>query len=185
MDAGLENAKVFWVLAEDLFVEKLPAGDMTYLVDDRSFKARIKQALEYLGDSSPEWLQYVTQREYWIGPCGPCPDGRSKASWSLDLSDRRVYIHEDTFESNMRLAQVLVHESCHIHQGYEDRWPPGVLDADTIVRLEKECNAKELEMTLDIDPDDPSSQNTGGQVDEAAPMVAGVCYGRRPLARWV
>ena len=146
---------VGWLQTDVLLAKSLPARAMSFGVDDRAFEAEIDRGLEFLWDKAPYWNQYVMEPAYIIEPCGPCPENRSKASWREYLSGRRVYIHEDTFVSPMRLARALVHESTHIHQGYEDRWTRCGAEKEAVVRLEKEAVARETEMVLDIDPNDP------------------------------
>ena len=147
---------VGWLLTDNLTAEPVPTPrpptqspvNLPRIKGDAEFVAQIAEGLAYLREKAPRWYRYVTQYRYTIEPCGPCPD-RSLAQWP----DKRVYIHEDTFVSPMRLARVLVHESCHIHQGVQGRWPTSEDGKYAAVHVEQECVSRELEMVLDIDPE--------------------------------
>ncbi len=144
-----------WMLADNLTAEPIPVPDPSSLTPvrpliiegDTDFVAQILMGRSYLREEAPHWYRYVKRYRYTVEPCGPCEPGRSKARWP----DKRVFIHEDTFVSPMRLASVLVHEACHIHQGYEDRWPTIDDGCYAYVRVEQECVSRELEMVVDID----------------------------------
>ena len=112
--------------------------------------------MAYLREEAPRWYLYVTRPDYSIEPSEP-GDERSRARGS----ESRVFIHEDTFVSPMRLARALVHESCHIHQHAENRWPSVTYAA---VRAEQECVSRELEMVVNIDPEHCYVQELGNKL---------------------
>ena len=92
----------------------------------------------------------MTQPEYSIAPSEP-GDTRSKAQCAADPSENLVFIHEDTFCSAMRLARVLVHESCQIRQFEAVNLPTIYEECDVAVWREQECVSREVETVADID----------------------------------
>ena len=143
-----------WLPAANLAAEPFPTPSprtlthvrLPLIKGDAEFVKQITIGLAFLRDKAPRWYQYVTQPEYSIEPTRS-RDEKSRAQWP----ERRVNIHADTFVSPMRLARVLVHEACHIHQGEAARWPKIEDGCYARVHVEQECVSRELEMVVDID----------------------------------
>ena len=144
---AIQHKYGWWVL-DDRTLEDMQAYCEPEIDGDDAFHERIDGVLAYVQDEASYWHEYVMQYEYIIQPAEP-GEATSFASWP----DKCVEIGTRALQSDTELAYTLVHEACHIKQGYEGRWPDPV-DVEATVRAEKECHAKALEMVLEIYPTD-------------------------------
>ena len=135
--------KFVWFVIDDPTWEEMPMYCDPKIEGDEAFDKRIDEGRALLGPEGSYWYDYVMQYDFMIQPAEA---GRetSYLSWPL----RCVSIGTDALESPLGTAYTLVHEACHIQQGFAGRYPENI---EAEIRAEKECHAKALEMASQID----------------------------------
>ncbi|MCY3780034.1 MAG: SH3 domain-containing protein [Chloroflexi bacterium] len=80
------------------------------------FVGRIKEALNYLLNTSPRWYQYIITGLWTIEEVGDNELGQGLAAW-VWAKDRRTILPTRTVHNSIEsLVSTLIHEACHVQR---------------------------------------------------------------------
>ncbi len=80
------------------------------------FVGRIKEALNYMLNTSPQWYQYIITGLWTIEEVPDDRLGQGLAAWVWAKDRRTILPTRTVHNSNDSLVSTLIHEACHVHR---------------------------------------------------------------------